>query len=303
MKKSELEAILSEVEVEIADLLKSQSSELRKGAEEASPEADDSAAGAPGGDSAPGGAPDASASAPGDASASAPADAQGSPEGASPEGAPAPEGGAEGAPADPASAGAGPVDPAALEAEYEKLPPEELKAHYLAAKAAIFKLMGGGAGSPGPEAPPAGPDASASAGPGAGAPPPAGPGGGMPPPAMKGEKSGNRLVEPKGSAGGISIPANGGVVKSEPSIQEQLDVLTKALSMMANQPVRKAVLNLSDVSKSEAPVNRNLSRAEVTAKLTEKSADPSLAKSDRQAINDYYDGKITIEKMPSHLLQ
>ena len=297
MKNNELESILAEVEIEIAGLLKSQTSALRKAGGDslseasASPEASASSA-----------SPEASASEGSEGSASASPEAsasEGEPAPGAPEaamqapGAPAPEApGAEGAPMDPSAQGAPAdpnaqpgqeqADPAALEAQYEQMPPEMLKAHYLAAKSAIFKLMGAGQeAAPAPEAPPM-------ASPSAGAAP-------MPPPAMKAELK-------------IDQKPNGGMIKKseDDGMQElkaQVEVLTKALTMMAEQPVRRAVTGVSFVAKpEEKPEAKTLSKSEITTKLAEKTADPKLAKSDRELVNGFYDGRVSVAEI-THLLK
>lgn len=199
IKQSELESLLAEVEQEIGQILKSESDKLVKAhpGEETSGEeepdmsatddsGDDSGSAPPAGDeSAPAGGP------PGDVSAGGPPADAGSP----PVDASAPPAGdpmsdpAAGAAGDPA-AESGPMDMDALAAEYAKLPPEELKMHYLAAKQAIFQMMGGGAD---PSADPA----SAGAPPmDAGSPPPASPSPSpSAPPAMKMELS---SIQPSG---------------------------------------------------------------------------------------------------------
>ena len=288
MKKSELENILKDVELELADFMKSQTNELRKAADE-SGEGEDSA-----GEAGPG--PDASATAPApagpeDASAGAP-EGEGSPEAPGAEGAPAPEG----APADPAAQGAEgeQVDPAQLEAEYSQMPPEMLKAHFLACKSAVEKLMGAGAGPEAGGAPPPGPEA----GPGAGAPPapPAGP-----PPAMKAEKP---MAQPSGSVKGTgTIKANGendmGKSENFKTLEAQIEALTKAVSLIVERPIRKAMTGADFTSQ---PEQKLMTKSEITAKLAEKTADPKLSKNDRSLVNDFYDGRVGFDKI-AHLLK
>lgn len=284
IKKSELQDILSTVENEIADLLKSQSGKLRKAGEPGE-------ASAGGADDGAGG-PDSSATAP---APSAPGDASaGAPEGAPAEGAPAEGAPAEGAPAEGAPGEGQPADPAALEAEYEKLPPEELKAHYLACKAALMKVMGGqeqGAEGGAPGAPPA-PEGAAPEGAapeGAGAPPPgaapAGPEGSAPPPQMKSQMPANK--------------ANGGMVKSETdTLKEQVTLLTKALTMFVEAPSRKAATSIpSGMVASGTP----MTKSEITAKLTAVTADPKLSKANRDLVDGYYNRSVSVESI-KHLL-
>lgn len=317
VNEQELDSILNELENDLGEYLASTQNRLAKAREE-----DGSAPSA-----SAGGSPSASASA-GSPSASAPgAEAPEAPSagGEAPPAAPSPEGAApspEAAPADPA-ADAGPVDPAALEQEYAKLPPEELKAHYLAAKAALFAVMGAGGpdaggapGAPGAGAPPAGPDAGAAmAPPDAGAapmgppgaapaappmaPPSAGPGPDeMPPPAMKAEVK-------------VSQAGNGGqkaaVAKSEDKVAEleaTVEKLVKSLQKIVGQPMQKAVTGENYVPKTgdEPAPAKKLSKAEVNAKLNEATRNPSLKKSDRDLVNRYYEGEVSIDAI-EHLLK
>lgn len=348
LKDSEFAAILSEVEAEIGSLLKSEQEKLAKAAPtDDSPAEDEGSApagdeGALGADAAPadeGSAPAGpEGSAPGDeASASAPPMDEGS--------APAPDMQAQ----DPAADASAPADPAMLEAEYAKLPPEELKAHYMAAKAALFKLMGaGGDAAPAPDAgapmaPPA-PGAEGSAPPVPGA--PGAPGldpmmgkmelGSIAPskasagkdildqyaptkadggedrlaavaPAKKGELSAGKKVNINNNGQGDHNlgKSEAGLSKSERDELNELkgtvNGLMKALENLA-QPVRKAVTSVAFVPKAEVQEKRALSKAEVTAKLSEVTSNPSLKKSDRELVNAYFDGKIDLGQI-EHLLK
>lgn len=301
IKDSDLKQVISALESELdaafqqskATLVKAEGDDKEKGPpaeasdDSASPPASDSAspeAPAPAGPSA-----DAAGSAP-----ASPADAGTS--------APPPEAGSAAPQADQA------LTPEALQAEYAQLPPEELDMHIQAALAAKEAL-----------------NAAASAGqmgaaPGAGAmgasPSPAGPAG-SPPPAMKQELSSGHKK------------ANGGVVKSEGSdfvamlkaemkaemdalkaahdaemaalkkaAAEDVEALSKAIQTVAERPERKAVTGISYFKKSEAaPVQpaKTYSPAEAKAKLNELI--PTLSKSERNLILDYYSGKVKVDAL------
>lgn len=300
----ELMSILDELENDLGEYL--ESTKLAKAREEDGSAPADSAS------------PEASAepsadAPPASAEPSAPApDASAAP---SPE---APPASPEAAPEDPA-ADQGPIDPAALEAEYAKLPPEELKAHYLAAKAALFAVMGAGAGpDAGASAPPAGPEGAAPAGPsappaGPSAPPagpPAGPEGAPPMDpnmALKSEVPAGKNVE------GVSQSGNGGqkatVAKSEDDqkvkqLTESVERLQKALVKIVGQPLQKAVTAQTYVPKTGDVLveKKNLSKAEVTAKLSEVTRREDLKKSDRALVNRYYEGSVGLEAI-EHLLK
>ena len=278
----ELEAILAEVENDLTQVLKSESENLAKAVgDENDP---DAGAPPPAGDApAPGGEASPEASAPPDAAPSAPPE-----DSASPAAPPAEEGSA---PADPA-AEQGPMDVEGLKAEYSQLPPEELKMHYLAAKAAMFEVMqGAGGAAPGAPAP----------APGAGAPPPPDP---AAPPAMKSEVPAAQEVS--------ASPGNGGMAKSEAlakseakfeELAAQVDLLTKALDLSLATPQRRAVTSLSFLKKTESGEEEvQLSKSEIMEKIGEKAKDPSLSKSDRSLINGFCVGSVDVKKI-EHLLR
>jgi hypothetical protein len=280
---AELKGILHELETDLSKYLKdTQSAKLSKAREE-----DGSPSPGFGGSPSAGGDPSASVAPSASPGAAAP---DASPMGASPEGAP-PEGSEmppeEGEGEMPPEEGAAPegdpageqgIDPQALEAEYAQLPVEELKAHYLAAKSALFQKMG--QGQPGAGAPQGAPPPAA--GP-AGA-PPAGPPAGPPegaPPAFKAE---------------MPSEGNGGFNKSEADdLRAQLAAMAKVVNLLAGSPVQKAVTGLTYMGKSE-PVEDKvvLSQQEVTAKLNVLTRDPSLKKSDRERITGYYEGTVNV---------
>lgn len=279
LKDSELKAILAEVQADLDKSLDLEVKKLSKAAGEDEMPAEEpemSAAPAeetPGEDHAP------AEETPGE-EASAPADE--APMGDEP---PADEASApaDAAPEDPAAAdGAeGAMSPEELEAEYAKLDPETLKMHYLAAKAALFAAMGGGAGGA--------PEASAPAAPPA-APPAAGPGmeASAPPPAMKSEKADASLSKAE---------------KAElETLREQVKLQERLFDLL-NAPARKAVTTADFVAKSEEKAEqRVLSKSEVAAKLKTVTADAKLAKSDRELVNGYMLGTVSIEKI-EHLLK
>lgn len=310
----ELESILAEVERDLAVVLKSEQDKLQKAQEDG--DGDDKGSAPP----SDGGSDDASASAPpSDDSGSAP------PEASSPDasaGGPPPADAAS-ASADPAAAdgSAGPMDMDSLKAEYASLPPEELKMHYLACKQALLEVMQQGAGagaSPDPSAPP-----GASPSPDAGSPPPGPPAGAaspspsappgppaapmspspspdQPPPAMKGEMK--------------ASPANGGgkpkMAKSEDEkdakiadLEQQVTLLAKAVDLALATPQRKAVTSVGFLAKTEdKPADKQLSRDDIKARLSEVAKRPNLAKSDRDLINKFCVGTADASAI-AHLLK
>lgn len=307
LKDSELKNILAEVEAEIGALLKSEGDALLKaapppGEETEAPAPADEGSSAPAGDEGSdpsAGGPPPEASAPGPDAGSAPPGAEGSAppgaEGSAPPGEP---------PMDPAMdpAAQGPVDPAMLQAEYSKLPPEELKSHYMAAKAALFALMGAGDG-----AAPAGPEASAPpmAPPEASAPPMAPPG--VPPPAMKAEIPSTMTKNPANGAlkdQAATVPdAIKGLSKSETDgkisdLEQQVELMAKALDLALGTPVRKAVTSVAFVPRTtEAAESAEPTKADIDNKITNALRSGKLNKSEKDRIVSYSLGNIKFEQI------
>jgi hypothetical protein len=248
IKESQLNKLLDEVAADLNKTFgdvkeKLSKSDVQKdeGFPEASPEAEKEAI------------PEASESATPDAPSAPPEQAEAAPE--------AQEAG------DPAQEMGGELTPEALQAEYEKLPPEELQMHKMALEAALAKM------SPPPEAAPAMPSPSA---------PPEAPAA----PAMKSEKQeGEDLA------------------KSEvASLKEDIEILAKAVKALIETPVRKAITSLDELSKSEEPVKaKSLSPAEFWSKLKEVSKRSNLKKSDKQLIVDIYEKRVSPEVVAKHL--
>lgn len=203
------------------------------------------------------------------------------------------------APVDPAAvapAPAAPADPAALQSAYAALGPDELKAHYLAAKAALFTVMGGAQ----PAAPGAIPGAPPAPAPAPAAPAPAP----MAPPApgmLKGEKM---PTEQNGKL--PKTPTTPDIAKSEGDLSDlraQFEVLTKAISLIANIPNQKAVTDLTYVAKSEdANQEPQLSPVAIKAKLNEIAKNPLTKNEDRNLMNKYVCGSVGVDAI-KHLLK
>jgi hypothetical protein len=215
--------------------------------------------------------------------------------------------GSAGSPEGSASAG-GEGDVQALAAEYAKLAPEELEMHLMAIEAAMQQMSGGAAGGP-------------EAGMGAGAPPAGGPvappaqAGEMPPegsPAFKSEKSpmkhkmGKEESSHKEESSAKKKEMSGEESSKEHSVKKseldevnaKLDVALKAVEFLT-RPMRKAVTEF--VGETTKPAS-SLTKGEVTAKLKEVTASPALAKSDRQLVNGFYDGRVSLDQI-AHLLK
>ena len=284
IKDSDVKKILGEVEAEIGALLKSEKERLAKAAEESSSGArpEESSSPPP---ASPAGPESPAPSAP-PVDSAAPASPSASPEGAPP----------ESAPADPA-ADAGPVDPQALMEEYAKLPPEELKVHYMACKAALSQVMG------------ADPDAASAGAPPASAPPPAapppGPAAGSPAPLAQAE------VSASPGNGGESVPVkkneDAPLAKSEreksleaeiEALGSQLEKLVKAVGTTLGQPVRKAITGVDRGPRGEAAAPaQELSKADIDAKLKEVIASKKLSKSESERVIAYSMGHVGFDQI------
>lgn len=303
----EIQSILAEVEAELAPLLRSERSKLSKavGDEDsvgsASPMGEESRS--PGRDLMP-----EERSSSGSAS-----------EGSSASGSPMPEGSSSGSPEGSMSAGSpegsagagGEGDVQALAAEYAKLAPEELEMHLMAIEAAMQQMQGGAAG---------GPEAAAGGMPPAGAPAPASQAGAMPPegsPAMKSEKSvsasasaekskhkmgkeeSSHAEESSAKKKEVSAEESSSISKSEfDEMKAKLDVAMKGIEFLT-RPMRKAVTEF--VGETTKPA-ASFTKSEVTAKLKSVTASPTLAKSDRNLINGFYDGAVSLDQI-AHLLK
>lgn len=296
MKDSELKNILKEVEDTFAKMVSDEQAKLSKAV------GDDEGVDEGGGAEASAGpAPEASAE-----EAGAP---EGAPVEASAGGAPAPEAsapGPEAAPADPAADVGGPgqvPDLEALKAEYVKVgqaDPEALKAHFMAAKAAVFELMGGDQGA-GPDAGAPAPDA------GAGGPPPEASAAAAPPPALKAEVPASMK----------KVPANGGLKEQAPAVPDaikkslsekdaqigdlskQVELLTKAveLSISGGQPQRKAVTGLDYLKKSENEPKKAATPESIKAAISKAVRGGKLTKSQRDSLFSYTLGNTTFDEI------
>ena len=292
IKESELKDILSEVAEDLAKAFKSTEDKLVKAEpiakDDGPPQEDESgsdeasSAPAEGSEGSEPSAPPADASAP-------PADASAPP--ASPDASPAPEG------MDPAADQAAALTPEALQAEYSKLAPEELDMHIkaaLAAKAAVAGAPDAGGLPP--------PDASAAPAPDASAPPAAPPA----PPALKAElkaspeRGGKDSIDSLGKSEfeamskkqNDEIEALKALVKSQ---AEDIETLAKVAQKIMEQPLRKAVTSVAHLPKVEE--KKELTRETIHARLKTLSAKPDLKKSDRQLINDFFDGRVKADKL------
>lgn len=214
----------------------------------------------------------------------------------------------EGSPAGAPDAGGDMGDPAtdtgdsvgSLEEQYCALPPNELQVHMTALVSAIGKLLGGTAGMA--PAAPAAPAPDATPAPAASPPAP------TPPPAM------GKKEFPIGDGSGGEVSA-GKMAKSEKAFEVRLQALEKSLkekdAQIASLTEKEAKFNqaaqsLTEVLKKTEQGRKaitggtfvpdakaktiTLTRPEVIAKCNQLSANPNLAKSDREAINKYVAG-------------
>jgi hypothetical protein len=97
------------------------------------------------------------------------------------------------------------------------------------------------------------------------------------------------------------------LLKSEnESLKKNFEAVTEFLTKLVKKtaPAGKAITSLDVVAKSEGNgEEQSLTKSEINAILLRKSSDPSLQKSDREAINSYYlSGQANINSI-SHLLK
>lgn len=87
-------------------------------------------------------------------------------------------------------------------------------------------------------------------------------------------------------------------------LQKSLDTVTEFLTKLVKKvPQGKAITQYEQVAKSEGSEGeKQLSKSEITQILSKKAADPSLSKTDRDAINAYYLNQSKVETI-SHLLK
>lgn len=88
-------------------------------------------------------------------------------------------------------------------------------------------------------------------------------------------------------------------------LQKSLDTVSEFLTKLVKKvPQGKAITSMEQIAKSEAGASeeKQLSKSEITAILSKKAADPTLSKSDREAINAFYLNQSNINTI-SHLLK
>jgi len=90
------------------------------------------------------------------------------------------------------------------------------------------------------------------------------------------------------------------------TLQKNFDAVAAFLTKLVEKkvaPAAKAITSLDVIAKSEDTQEKTLTKTEIHNVLCKKSADPSLQKSDREAINVYYaEGQVDIKGI-SHLLK
>lgn len=92
--------------------------------------------------------------------------------------------------------------------------------------------------------------------------------------------------------------------KSE-ELKKNLDAVSEFLTKLVKKsaPQGKAITTLDVITKSEiTPEEKPLTKSEITSILAKKATDPSLSKSDREAINAFYLNGASINSI-SHLLK
>jgi predicted DNA-binding ribbon-helix-helix protein len=113
-----------------------------------------------------------------------------------------------------------------------------------------------------------------------------------PAPAMKSEKSDFMKMS---KAQDTEIESLKALIKAQ---AEDTDNLSKALKLIIEQPVRKAITGVSHLAKTEVE-KAPLTRAGLDAKLKKIAQNPSLNKSERELINDFYDKRVGADSLAS----
>jgi hypothetical protein len=94
-------------------------------------------------------------------------------------------------------------------------------------------------------------------------------------------------------------------------LKKSVSLLTQALETVTNAPLRKSVTRFENgiayipyqgavTAPEHKPLKKSfsaLSKAEVHERLKEVTADPKLAKSDRELINGYYNRSVGLDKL------
>lgn len=219
-----------------------------------------------------------------------PADDAGS---AAPAPSPDPSAGAPGG--DPAQEMGAQLTPEALQAEYAKLPPEELQMHLQAAQAALAALGGGmgapDAGPPAPEAAAPAPSPSASA------------------PLLQSEKGTNSAALKKTEEAQMDelSKAELDAVKAEnKSLKEDVEIIAATLKKMIETPVRKAITSIAELPKGEEEAQADetykpLDPTNFWKKLAEVSKRPDLKKGEKKLILDIYAKQVEPEAAAKQL--
>lgn len=212
------------------------------------------------------------------------------------EAAPAAEAQAEAAPADaaPAQTGHGydPEDMAHMDAMYSSMSREELIAHHDSVKKALDAMSAQDQAAPQAPLAPLAPGMDAIA------------------PMQKSETDTVVEVKPEVIATQETELLKSEIAAKDSKINElnrTLEAVTQFVTKLVEKkgaPTGKAITQIDSIAKSEAVVEtKDLSKKEITAKLSVKASDPKLEKSDREAINAYYaSGQINLTGI-SHLLK
>ncbi len=259
--------------------------------------------------------------------ASASPEASGPPAGD--EGSAPPPGGDEGSAPPPDAASGDPAadamaTPEALEAEYAKLPDQELQMHFVALRSALMKRQTVQPDAGAPDAG-AGPPPEASGSP-AGAPPPPPPEASGPPAMGKGEiklgdGSGGKMTAGKMSKSEVEAQAR--LVKAEAdqkalaktvadqaatiqALEANIGNIAAAVKNRLERPIRKSATGVSFVTKPGTTADastkfESLSKSEIVKKLNEVTSSASLSKKDRDLVNSYCVGTVSIKEI-AHLL-
>jgi hypothetical protein len=96
--------------------------------------------------------------------------------------------------------------------------------------------------------------------------------------------------------------------KENEELKKNVESLVNAMAKFVNSkkaPARKAITEIGFLNKSEEEgkkQEKTLSKSEITTILSRKAQEPTLSKSDREAIDKYYFGTVGIDAI-RHLLK
>jgi len=218
---------------------------------------------------------------------------------ASSEGAPEAEGAPDGQDQDPAMDETS--GPEALQAEYAKLPVEELKLHVMAAHAALMAAIGGDQGQPGEQPPMDQGQAPAQPG----LPPEATPGTGPEATQQMGKAEKDAFEARLATLEKSLKDKDETIAQLEEKFGQAAEKITAFIEKRVGTPMRKSISGISYDAKPGTSVEEGfkpMSKSEAVKKLNDLTSGKDLKKSDRELVTKYVLGNAD-QSTVSHLLK